>query len=81
MAPASADALTARLVAAHTSGPLAQRVRTAGPNGAGKSTLYRAQVREGILGPPLEFVSADLHEREYALPAWAQRVLDGTATE
>ena len=35
----------------------------AGPNGAGKSTLYRALVREGILGPPLEFVNADLHER------------------
>nr|WP_245606866.1 zeta toxin family protein [Simplicispira psychrophila] len=34
----------------------------AGPNGAGKSTLYRALVREGILGPPLEFVNADLHE-------------------
>lgn len=30
----------------------------AGPNGAGKSTLYRALVREGILGPPLEFVNA-----------------------
>ena len=81
MAPASADALTARLVAAHTSGPLAQRVRTAGPNGAGKFTLYRAQVREGILGPPLAFVNADLHAREHALPARAQRVLDGTATE
>jgi len=37
----------------------------AGPNGAGKSTLYRALVREGLLGPPLEFVNADLHEREY----------------
>ena len=36
----------------------------AGPNGAGKSTLYRALVREGILGPPLEFVNADLHERD-----------------
>lgn len=35
----------------------------AGPNGAGKSTLYRALVREGILGPPLEFVNADLHEQ------------------
>lgn len=35
----------------------------AGPNGAGKSTLYRSLVREGILGPPLEFVNADLHER------------------
>lgn len=37
----------------------------AGPNGAGKSTLYRALVREGILGPPLEFVNADLHERTH----------------
>ena len=37
----------------------------AGPNGAGKSTLYRALVREGILGPPLEFVNADLHERAH----------------
>lgn len=35
----------------------------AGPNGAGKSTLYRALVREGILGPPLEFVNADLYEQ------------------
>ncbi|WP_313083997.1 AAA family ATPase [Pulveribacter sp.] len=35
----------------------------AGPNGAGKSTLYRALVREGILGPPLPFVNADLHEQ------------------
>ena len=37
----------------------------AGPNGAGKSTLYRALVRAGILGPPLEFVNADLHERAH----------------
>ena len=37
----------------------------AGPNGAGKSTLYRALVRQGILGPPLEFVNADLHERTH----------------
>ena len=37
----------------------------AGPNGAGKSTLYRALVREGILGPPLEFVNADLHEQAH----------------
>lgn len=37
----------------------------AGPNGAGKSTLYRALVREGILGPPLEFVNADLYEQAY----------------
>lgn len=37
----------------------------AGPNGAGKSTLYRALVREGILGPPLEFVNADLYEAHH----------------
>lgn len=37
----------------------------AGPNGAGKSTLYRALVREGILGPPLEFVNADLYEKAH----------------
>lgn len=37
----------------------------AGPNGAGKSTLYRALVREGILGPPLEFVNADLYEQAH----------------
>ena len=37
----------------------------AGPNGAGKSTLYRALVRDGILGPPLEFVNADLYERAH----------------
>lgn len=36
-----------------------------GPNGAGKSTLYRALVREGILGPPLEFVNADLYEQAH----------------
>ncbi len=37
----------------------------AGPNGAGKSTLYRALVRDGILGRQLEFVNADLHERDH----------------
>lgn len=37
----------------------------AGPNGAGKSTLYRALVREGILGPPLEFVNANLYEQAH----------------
>ena len=37
----------------------------AGPNGVGKSTLYRALVREGILGPRLEFVNADLHEQAH----------------
>ena len=29
------------------------------------TTLYRALVREGILGPPLEFVNADPHERAH----------------
>jgi predicted ABC-type ATPase len=37
----------------------------AGPNGAGKSTLYRALVRDGIVGKALEFVNADLHERDH----------------
>lgn len=37
----------------------------AGPNGAGKSTLYRALVRQGILGPPLPFVNADLYEQAH----------------
>ena len=37
----------------------------AGPNGAGKSTLHRALVCESILGPPLEFVNADLYERDH----------------
>lgn len=46
----------------------------AGPNGAGKSTLYRALVREGILGPPLEFVifnaligNHDAHSKNFSL--------------
>ncbi|MBS0506230.1 MAG: zeta toxin family protein [Proteobacteria bacterium] len=51
-------------MAAATPGPLWLHL-LAGPNGAGKSTLYRALVREGILGPPLEFVNADLHERAH----------------
>lgn len=46
----------------------------AGPNGAGKSTLYRALVCEGILGPPLEFVNADLYEAEHL-----QHIADGQA--
>ncbi len=37
----------------------------AGPNGAGKSTLYRALVRDGILGREMEFVNADLYERDH----------------
>lgn len=36
----------------------------AGPNGAGKSTLYRALVADAIIGANLEFVNADLHERD-----------------
>lgn len=36
----------------------------AGPNGAGKSTLYRALVEGGLIDSSLEFVNADLHERE-----------------
>ena len=37
----------------------------AGPNGAGKSTLYRALVSSGTIGRGLEFVNADLHERDH----------------
>lgn len=37
----------------------------AGPNGAGKSTLYRALVANGTIGHKLEFVNADLHERDH----------------
>lgn len=37
----------------------------AGPNGAGKSTLYRALVARGAIGDGLEFVNADLHERDH----------------
>ena len=36
----------------------------AGPNGAGKSTLYRALVEEGLISSELEFVNADVYERE-----------------
>lgn len=36
----------------------------AGPNGAGKSTLYRALVASGAIESDLEFVNADLHERD-----------------
>ena len=35
----------------------------AGPNGAGKSTLYRALVESGVIEKHLEFVNADLYER------------------
>jgi len=37
----------------------------AGPNGAGKSTLYRALVDSGTIGGKLEFVNADLYERDH----------------
>lgn len=37
----------------------------AGPNGAGKSTLYRALVSSGTIGRELEFVNADLYERDH----------------
>ncbi len=37
----------------------------AGPNGAGKSTLYRALADSGAIDGALEFVNADLHEREH----------------
>jgi predicted ABC-type ATPase len=37
----------------------------AGPNGAGKSTLYRALVSSGTIGRDLEFVNADLYERDH----------------
>ena len=35
----------------------------AGPNGAGKSTLYRALAESGVVENHLEFVNADLYER------------------
>lgn len=37
----------------------------AGPNGAGKSTLYRALVADKIISPNLQFVNADLFERNH----------------
>lgn len=37
----------------------------AGPNGAGKSTLYRALVASGTIESRLEFVNADLYERDH----------------
>ena len=37
----------------------------AGPNGAGKLTLYRALVANGTIGGGLEFVNADLYERDH----------------
>ena len=43
----------------------------AGPHGAGKSTLYRALAASGAIESNLEFVNADLHERD-----WLQHVPD-----
>lgn len=37
----------------------------AGPNGAGKSTLYRALAESGVIEKHLEFVNADLYERDH----------------
>ncbi len=37
----------------------------AGPNGAGKSTLFRALVVSGTIGQEVEFVNADLYERDH----------------
>lgn len=37
----------------------------AGPNGAGKSSLYRALVADGVIDASLEFVNADIYEREH----------------
>jgi predicted ABC-type ATPase len=37
----------------------------AGPNGAGKSSLYRALVAEGAINAKLEFVNADIYERDH----------------
>jgi predicted ABC-type ATPase len=37
----------------------------AGPNGAGKSTLYRALLAEKVIDTKLEFVNADMYEREH----------------
>jgi predicted ABC-type ATPase len=37
----------------------------AGPNGAGKSSLYRALLAEGLMDAKLEFINADIYEREH----------------
>lgn len=37
----------------------------AGPNGAGKSSLYRALLAEGLIDAKLEFINADIYEREH----------------
>lgn len=36
-----------------------------GPNGAGKSSLYRALVAENLIDATLEFVNADIYERDH----------------
>jgi predicted ABC-type ATPase len=37
----------------------------AGPNGAGKSSLYRALLAENVIDAKLEFVNADVYERDH----------------
>jgi predicted ABC-type ATPase len=37
----------------------------AGPNGAGKSSLYRALLAETVIDAKLEFVNADIYERDH----------------
>lgn len=37
----------------------------AGPNGAGKSSLYRALLAENVIDAALEFVNADIYERDH----------------
>jgi predicted ABC-type ATPase len=37
----------------------------AGPNGAGKSSLYRALLAENVIDAKLEFVNADIYERDH----------------
>lgn len=37
----------------------------AGPNGAGKSSLYRALVADNVIDAKLEFVNADIFERDH----------------
>lgn len=39
----------------------------AGPNGAGKSSLYRALLAEGLIDSKLEFINADIYEREHLM--------------
>ena len=37
----------------------------AGPNGAGKSSLYRALLADHVIDAALEFVNADMYERDH----------------